>query len=91
MFFVVAIQCGTTTGVAWVKEEVLHVDRDELFRTAGLVDIRAADDLSVVLLAFATAPDVLRPAGQIQQARVIAEGKTSRRLATALVREADQS
>ncbi|MNF65833.1 hypothetical protein D3C84_476090 [compost metagenome] len=90
-FFVIAIQCGTTAGVARVEEEVLHVDRDELLRTACLVDVRAAGDLPVVLFALATTADVLLPPGEVKQARIVAEGKTSIGLAPAFVRNANQA
>ena len=42
---VVAIQRRTAAGVARVEEEILHVDRDELQRAAGFVEVRAARDL----------------------------------------------
>ena len=90
MFLVVAVQRGTAAGVARVEEEVLHVDRDELLGAARLVDVRAAGDLPVVLFALATAADVLRPAGEVEQARIVAEGKAATGLAAALVGNADQ-
>jgi hypothetical protein len=47
--------------------------------------------LPIVLLALATAADVLRPAGQVEQARVVAEGETAVGLATALIGQANQA
>ena len=91
MFLVIAEQRGTAAGVARVEEEVLHVDRDELQRAGGFVDVRAARDLAVVLFALTAAADVLRPAGEVQQARVIAEGEAAFVLATALIGQADQA
>ncbi|MNF81763.1 hypothetical protein D3C84_640510 [compost metagenome] len=91
VFLVIAVQRGTAAGVARVEEEVLHVDRDEFLGAAGLVEIRAADDLAVVLLTFTPTTDVLLPAGQVQQAWVVTQGKATPRLATALIRDADQS
>jgi hypothetical protein len=46
--------------------------------------------LSVVLFALATTAYVLRPAGEVQQARVIAERKASVGLAAALIGNANQ-
>ena len=43
----------------------------------------------VVLLAFAATPHVLLPAGQIEQARVVAEGKPALGLPAALVGQAN--
>jgi hypothetical protein len=43
-----------------------------------------------VLFAFAATADVLRPTGEVEQARVIAEGEAAVILATAFVRQADQ-
>ncbi len=71
VFLVIAKQRGATAGVAWVEEKVLHVDGHELQRAGGFVDVRAAGDLMVVLLPFAATPHVLRPAGKVQQARVV--------------------
>ncbi|MNF74959.1 hypothetical protein D3C84_570070 [compost metagenome] len=90
MFFVVAVQRGTTAGVARIEQEVLHIDRDELLGAARLVDVRAARDLPVVLFALATTADVLRPAGEVEQARIIAKGIAAAGLAAALVGDADQ-
>jgi len=91
VLLVIAEQCGASAGVAWIEEEVLHVDRDELQRAAGFVDVWAAHDLAVVLLALTAPADILRPAGEVQQARVIAEGETAFILATALIGQADQA
>ncbi|MNM80848.1 hypothetical protein D3C81_928300 [compost metagenome] len=90
MLFVVAIQCGTAAGVARVKEEILHVDRDEFLGAAGLVDIRTAGNLAIVLFAFTPTAYVLLPAGQVEQARIVAEGKAPIGLAPTLVGHADQ-
>ncbi|MNQ83290.1 hypothetical protein D3C85_983660 [compost metagenome] len=77
VFFVVAVQGRATAGVTRVEEEILHVDRDKLLRAAGFVDVRAARDLTVVLLAFAATANVLLPTGEVEQARVIAEGEAA--------------
>ena len=90
VILVVAEQRGAAAGVARVEEEVLHVDRDELQGAAGFVDIGAARDLAVVLFAFTATADILRPTGEVQQARIIAEGEASVILATAFIRQADQ-
>ena len=85
----VGIQLRAPAGVAGVEEEVFEIDRNKLARVAQLVAVRAACHLTVVLLALATAADVLRPAGQVEQARVIAEREASRGLPAALSRQAD--
>ena len=90
VLFVVAVQRRAATGIARVKEEILHVDRDELLGAAGLVNVRTAGDLAVVLFAFATTADVLLPSGEVEQAWVIAEGKTAIGLTAAFVRDTDQ-
>ena len=90
VFLVVAVQRRATTGVARVEEEILHVDRDKLLRAAGLVNVRAARDLAIVLFALATTADILLPAGEIEQARIVAEGEAAVGLAAAFVRDADQ-
>src|SRR3989338_648009 len=82
-------QRGPATGVAGVEEEVLNVDGEKLARVAQLIAIRAARDLMIVLLARTTPPDLLRPASQIEQQRIIAQGKTPRRLPAAVIREAN--
>ncbi|MNF39177.1 hypothetical protein D3C84_201430 [compost metagenome] len=84
-------QRGAATGVAGVEEEVLHVHRDELARVAQFVDIRAARHLAVGRLARAAPADLLRPAGQVEQARIVAEGETARRLAAAGIGQADRA
>ncbi len=91
VFLVIAEQRGAAAGVARVEEEILHVDRDELQRAAGFVEVRAARDLAVVLLALTAAADVLRPAGEVEQARVVAEGEAAVVLATALIGQSDQA
>ncbi|MCY1356898.1 hypothetical protein D9M69_433640 [compost metagenome] len=90
MLLVVAIQRGTAAGVARVEEEILHVDRDELLWTAGLVDVRAAGNLAIVLFAFTATAYVLLPAGEVEQTRIVTEGKTPIGLAPALVGNANQ-
>ncbi|MCY1181518.1 hypothetical protein D9M73_220270 [compost metagenome] len=90
LLLVVAVQRRATTGVARVEEEILHVDRDEFLGAAGLVDIRAAGDLTVVLFALAPTANVLLPAGKVEQARIIAQGKASIGLPTALIGNTDQ-
>ena len=90
VLFVVAVQRWAATGIARVKEEVLHVDRDELQGAGCLVNIRAAGDLAVVLFAFATTADVLLPSGEVEQAWVIAEGEAAIGLTAAFVRDTDQ-
>jgi hypothetical protein len=90
VFLVIAIQRGATAGVARVEEEILHVDRDELFRAGDLVQIRAAGDLPIVLFALTATTDVLLPTSEVEQARIIAEGEAPTILAPAFVGNADQ-
>ncbi len=85
--FVIRIQCRATTGVGRVEEEILHVHGHEFQRAGGFVDIRAAGDLAVMFLAFTAASDVLLPARQVQQARVVTHGKATLGLAAAVVRQ----
>src|SRR5690606_7098655 len=85
----VLVQRRAAAGVARVEEKVLHVDCDELLRAAQFVAVGAAHQLAVVQLALATAADVLRPAGQVEQARIVAEGEAPFGLATALLWQAD--
>jgi len=91
MFFVVAIQCRSATGIGRVEEEVLHVDRDKLLGAADFVEIGAAHDLVVFLFALATAAHVLLPAGQVEQARIITEGEAALGLPATLIRQANQA
>ncbi|MNE13027.1 hypothetical protein D3C80_1058530 [compost metagenome] len=84
----VVLQCGSTAGEARVKEEVLHVDRDELLRAAQFITVGAARHLVVMLLALPSPADVLRPACQVEQARVITEGKAPLGLTAALFGQA---
>ena len=90
MLLVIAVQRGAAAGVARVEEEVLHVDRDELFRAGNLVEIGAAGDLPIVLLTLTATADVLLPTGEVEQARIIAEGKATAVLATAFIWDAYQ-
>ncbi|MCY1400224.1 hypothetical protein D9M71_153000 [compost metagenome] len=89
VFLEIVKQGRAAAAVTWIEQEVLHVDRDELLGAAEFVGVRAAIDLAVVLLALATPADVLGPAGQVKEFRVIAQGEAAVGLATALVRQAD--
>ncbi|MNR35256.1 hypothetical protein D3C85_1530880 [compost metagenome] len=90
VFLEIGKQGRAAAAVAWVEQEILHVDRDELLGAARLVDVRAAGNLSIVLFALATTADVLRPAGKVEQAWVVAEGKASIGLTATFVGHADQ-
>ncbi|MNP61537.1 hypothetical protein D3C76_1567340 [compost metagenome] len=90
MLLVIAVQCGTAAGVARVEEEVLHVDRDELLGAARFIEIRAAGDLAVVLFPLTAPADVLWPAGEVQQPRIIAESEAAVVLTPAFIGKADQ-
>ena len=90
VILVVAIQRRAAARVARVEQEVLHVDRDELLGAGNFVQVGAAGNLSVVLLALAATADVLRPAGEVEQSRVITQRETAPVLATALIGNADQ-
>src|SRR5690606_32683796 len=74
-----------------IEQEVLHVNRDELARVAQLVGVGAARHLAVAVLAGAAAPDPLRPAGQVEQARVVAEAEAAPGLPAAEVALADRA
>ena len=91
MRLVVAVEGWAATGVGRVEEEVLHVDRYKLFGVGDFVKVRAANDLVVVLLALATASDILLPAGQVEQPWIIAEGEAAFGLAAALIGQANDS
>ncbi|MNH02677.1 hypothetical protein D3C79_619220 [compost metagenome] len=88
VLFQIALQCWPPAGKARVKEEILHVDRDELLRAAQFITVGAARHLVVMLLALPSPADVLRPACQVEQARVITEGKAPLGLAAALFGQA---
>ncbi len=90
MLLVVAIQRRAAAGVGRVEEEVLHIDRDKFLGAADFVQIRAAHDLVVVLLAFAPPAHILLPASEVEQARVIAKGKAALGLPAALIGQANQ-
>ena len=87
----IAMQQRATAGVAWVEEKVLQIHRHEFQRVAQLVGIGAACLLGIVLLACAALANALWPAGQIEQARVVAEGEAALGLPAAAVRQADQA
>ncbi|MNM60447.1 hypothetical protein D3C81_717260 [compost metagenome] len=89
MLLQVSLQGRAAAGKAWVEQEVLHVDRDEFLGAAQLIAVGAACHLAVVLFALATTADILRPASQVEQARVVTEGETAFGLATALFGQAD--
>ena len=91
MFLVIAIQRRAAARVGRVEEKILHIDRNKFFRVRDFVQVRTAHNLVVVLLAFATAADVLLPASQIKQARVITQGEASFGLTTAFIGQADQA
>ncbi|MCY1284706.1 hypothetical protein D9M70_336210 [compost metagenome] len=83
-FGVEPVERRAAAGVARVEEEVLHVHRDEFARVAQLVGVRAAQDEAVVRLALAVLAGVLRPAGEVEQARVVGEGEAAPGLDAAL-------
>ncbi len=85
----VAVQGWAAAGVAGVEQEVFEVHRDEFQRAGQLVGVGTARQLRVVLFAQAAFANPLRPAGQIEQARVIAEGEAAVGLPAAVVRQAD--
>ncbi|MNM85929.1 hypothetical protein D3C81_980700 [compost metagenome] len=89
VFAQVLVQRRTAAAVARVEEEVLHVDRDVLLGAAQFIAVGAAHELAVVLLALAASAHVLLPAGQVEQARVVAEGEAALGLATACFGQAD--
>ncbi|MNZ58750.1 hypothetical protein D3C78_767660 [compost metagenome] len=89
VLFQIALQCWPPAGEARVKEEILHVDRDELLRAAQLITVGAASYLTVMLFALPSPADILRPAGQVEQARIIAEGEAPFGLPAALFRQAN--
>ena len=91
MLFVVAIQGRATARVSRVEEKVLHIDRNKFFGVGDFVQIGTANNLVVILLAFATAAYILLPSGKVQQSRVITEGKASFGLTPALIGQADQA
>ena len=78
-----------STGVAGIEKEVLHIHREKLARITQLVAVRTARDLMIVLFTRATLANLLRPAGQIEQLRVITQGKAPRRLPTTIIRQAN--
>ncbi|MND75337.1 hypothetical protein D3C80_669500 [compost metagenome] len=84
MFAVVAVERRAAAGIGRIEEEVLHVHRDELARILQFVDVRAARHLVVFRFALAALADVLGPAGEVQQARVVAEGEAALGLAPAV-------
>ncbi|MNF62628.1 hypothetical protein D3C84_443120 [compost metagenome] len=91
VFAVVAVERRAAAGIGRIEEEVLHVHRDELARILQFVDVRAARHLVVFRFALAAFADVLGPAGEIQQARVVAEGEAAPGLAPAVAGESDQA
>src|SRR5690606_8837022 len=84
-------QRRAATGVAGVKQEIFEIHRDELQRAGQLVRIWTACDLGIVRLAFTAGANPLRPAGEVQQARIIAQGKAAVDLAAAWLGQADQT
>ncbi len=88
-FLVVGVQGGTAAGIIRIEQEVLHVYRNEFTRVADLVDVRAAHPLMVALFALAPATDVLRPAREVEQARIVTEGKAAFGLTSATIRQTD--
>lgn len=81
---VVAVERRAAAGVAGIEEEVLHVHRDELARIAQLVDVRAAQYEAIVRLAPPALAGALRPAGEIEQARVVGEREAAPALPAAI-------
>ncbi|MNJ54316.1 hypothetical protein D3C77_497510 [compost metagenome] len=85
----IGVQRWASAGETRVEEEVLHVDRDEFLRAAQFIVVRAACDLAVVLLPLPSPAYILRPAGQVEQAWVVAERKASLSLAATFLGQAD--
>lgn len=56
-----------------------------------LVNVGAAHDLAILLLALAAFAHTLRPAGQVEQAGVVAEGELPVDLSATTFRQADQA
>ena len=71
----VGVQRRATAGVVRVEQKVLGVDRDKLGRAVQLVAIRRAQHLTIGRFALTTRTHTLRPASQIQQARIITQAK----------------
>src|SRR5690554_2577200 len=81
--------CRTPAGVLWIQQEVLHVHRDKFLWIMEFVTVGATQLLMISCLALAARAHPLRPAGQIQQARVVAEGKAPLGLSAAFSGHAD--
>ena len=86
----ILLQRGSAAGVARVEEEILQIYRDEFAGVVQFVGVRAAIHLAVDGFPRAAPADRLRPAGQVEQARIVGECETPFALAATVVGQPDR-